>query len=323
MKTKIVAFGEIMLRLTPPDKNTVAASRSFDACYGGTESNVLVALSCLGDCTDYLTAVSDNALGEAVIRHLRSFGVGTDNIIVQGDTLGMYFLEEGFGPRGAKVIYNRRHSEVSKLDENAFDYDRIFDGCTLFHISGISFALSDSSRALALRLLKEAKERGICTSFDFNYRATLWSIEEAAEVYKKAAPFIDIMFCSSRDLTAFLDTTVEGFHRNFPCEYLVVREREIGAGGEQKAYASIYRKGFDAVSIAPSVFTPLERIGSGDAFTAGVLHILSNDKDATEKALEFGMACFVLKHTLKGDVFTLNENSINAYISNRSKDVIR
>lgn len=326
MDNKILSFGEIMLRLTPPDKALIAGCRTFDACYGGSESNVLVALSCLGHRTEYLTALPDNPLGEATVRHLRSYGVGTGHIIRSGDVLGMYFLEEGQGDRPSAVVYHRKYSEVAKLGPDAFDYDAVFAGCTLFHICGISFALSQSTRALAFRLVEEARARSIPVSFDFNYRGKLWTVEEAGEVFRRIVPLVDILFCSGLDLTAFLRTDAARFHRDWPCSTLIVRERELNADGSQCARAAAYRPGSGeapAAQIGPVRYQPLERIGSGDAFVAGALHVLSRDPDVLAEALEYGMACFVLKHTEKGDVFTLGDGAVRAYLSSRSKDVSR
>lgn len=322
----VVAFGEIMLRLTPPDKKMIYETRAFDACYGGTESNVLVCLSGLGNKTEYLTAIPQNELGNAVVKHLKSYGVGTENIIRSGDTLGMYFLEEGFGVRSANVVYNRRHSEISKLEKGAFDYDKVFENCDIFHISGISFALSENTKELCFEMLEEAKKRGIKTSFDFNYRSKLWSVTEAKAVYEKIIDYIDIVFCSERDLKTFLDIDKESFYERFNNEYLVVREREMLSDGKQKACVCVYhnKEGkISTVKACSGAFEVLERIGSGDAFAAGVLHSLKNDSEDIQKAAEFGIASFVFKHTVKGDVMSADEKTINSYLNNVSKDVSR
>ena len=173
MKHKILAFGEIMLRLTPPDHQMIALAGGFDGCYGGSESNVLVCLSALGHRTEYVSALPDNDLGTAAIRHLNGNGVGTQYILRTGHRMGMYFLENGFGDRGTKVVYDRAGSAAANLDAGAFDYDRLFADCRLFHICGISFAISPTARRLSFELVAEAKKRGIPVSFDFNYRGKL------------------------------------------------------------------------------------------------------------------------------------------------------
>ena len=326
MNDKILSFGEIMLRLTPPSHGLISESRAFDACYGGTESNVMVCLSCLGHNTEYITALPADDLGDATVRHLRSYGVETKHIIRSGDRMGLYFLEEGQGERATKVIYMRKGSEASKLDENAFDLDEIFEGCSLFHISGISFAISDGARRLSFRLLKEAKRRSIPVSFDFNYRGKLWAIEEAAKVYKEIIPYVDIVFCAEKDLTTFLGTGRERFHSEFSAPVLIVRERQWLS--DSRCAVSLYasrrtENGIKSFSIENTEFSAYEKIGSGDAFAAGVLHILSVDEDNIEEALRWGLGCFVLKHSQRGDVLTQSKSAIEAYITNFSKDVSR
>lgn len=326
MMGKVVAFGEIMLRLTPPNKNLIKEAKTFDAYYGGTESNVLVGLAALGHETDYITGLPDNDLGEAVLKHLRSYGVGTGHIVMRGDNLGMYYLEEGFGLRGAKVIYNRSHAEVNHLTEKDMDYDAIFKDCSIFHISGISFAISNNARALSFALIREAKKRGIAVSFDFNYRGKLWSIEEAKGIYQEILKSVDIVFCAKRDIETFLELPYEEFYNNYQPQYLITRERDVLNGNVHEAWASItvYKDGHkETFETKKRTFEVLERIGGGDAFAAGVLSEL-NRKDADcKKALQTGMACFVLKHTMKGDVLNPDKKIIAEIQMDTKKDVSR
>lgn len=323
MDHRIVSFGEIMLRLTPPGGQLIGLAHGFDGCYGGSESNVLVCLSSLGHRTEYLTALPDNDLGTAAIRHLAANGVGTGHILRSPDRMGVYFLENGFGSRGTKVIYDRQHSAVSLLDEGAFDYDAVFAGCSLLHICGISFAISPSARRLSFALVAEAKKRGIPVSFDFNYRAKLWTVAEAALVYQQIIPQVDILFCSQRDLQAFLHTDVDRFFAQYGCEYLVVREREVLSGDTHRAHASLYHREKAQVHSGQVTFPVLERIGSGDAFVGGVLHGLLENSADLQGALDCGMACFVLKHTQQGDVFTLGPGAVRDYCNSLAKDVSR
>ena len=326
MDKTILAFGEIMLRLTPPHRQCIDSTTVFEACYGGSESNVLVCLSHLGHRTEYLTALPDQELGDAAIRHLRAHGVGTEYILRGEGNMGMYFLEEGFGSRGTKVIYHRKHSLVSLQDSGAFDYDRIFARCGLFHICGISFAISPSARRLSFALVREAKKRGIPVSFDFNYRGRLWTTGEAAEIYREIVRQVDILFCSELDLKTFLGTGREGVEQVYAGKYCVIREREVLPDGTHCARAEILcRDGEEVrrVKGEPVEFPVLERIGSGDAFVGGVLHGLLTDGENPEGALKWGMACFVLKHTQRGDVFTMGKAAAEAVRSGEAKDVTR
>lgn len=325
MGNKVLAFGEIMLRLTPTNNNLINDCKNFDVYYGGTEANVLAGLSVFGEKTEYLTALPENELGDAVLKHLKSYGVGTEYIKRYGSVLGMYFLEEGFGDRQNNVIYNRSNSEITRLDEDSFDCNCIFQDCSIFHISGISFALSESVKKLCFKLLEEAKKRNILISFDFNYRSKLWSIEAAGDVYRKIIPYADIVFCSEKDLNVFLYTTASDFYDKYECKYLIVREREILPDGKHRAYVQGCVRQGDIVlrhQTEPYEFSVCERIGAGDAFDAGVLHIINNNGNL-EDAIKFGMSSFVLKHTIRGDVFTLNKELINNHINKSLGDVFR
>jgi len=304
----IVAFGEIMLRLTPPDSILNAAS--FDASYGGSESNVLVTLSSLGNATRYLTKLPDNDLGRGAVLHLQRYGVDCSRIISAGSNMGMYFFEPGFAARPAKVIYARKQAEVTTLQESDFDYDRVFADCDLFHISGISFALSPSVEAACFRLLTEAKKRNIPVSFDFNYRAKLWTVEQAAAVFGRIIPYTDIVFCSQRDLTAFLNVTKEAFFDCFPnVAYLVVRERDVLSRDTHRVRAQVYTKA-GSVAEAEKEFDVLERIGGGDAFAAGFLHGWLHFAGDIAHSLRFAVDCMVLKHTVRGDVLAARQEEI-------------
>lgn len=317
----VVAFGEIMLRLTP--SASILNASEYKAIYGGTESNVLAALSTFGNKTRYLTKLPDNDLGRGAIMHLKRYGVGCDSIISSGDNMGIYFLEKGFGCRNAKVIYSRKHSEVTTLTKSDFDFDAVFENAALFHISGISFALSDSVKDLCFCLLEEAKNRNIPISFDFNYRAKLWDTETAAAVYKKIIPFVDYVFCSSKDLDVFLNANLDDFfnlYNNAKC--LMVREREIVSQDKHIIKAKVYtEKGVVASSAKTAEI--LERIGGGDAFSAGFIHGLLNYGGNLQKALDFAVDCFVMKATLEGDVLYTSEREINALNIASSKDVTR
>ena len=197
---KVLAYGEIMLRLSTADYTRLEDTDNFDACYGGTESNVLVALSHLGDETSYISKVPNNALGEGVIRHLRKHNVGLEHLLVGGSTLGIYFLQPGFGSLPSKVIYHRKGAVVNTILEDDLCYDEIFNGVSWFHVTGISLAISENSKKVSIRLCKEAKKRGVKVSFDFNYRATLWTIDEAKVAFNEIMQYVDVCFGNQYDL---------------------------------------------------------------------------------------------------------------------------
>ncbi len=306
--SKILAYGEIMLRLST--QSNIADSDRFDACYGGTEANVLACLHALGHQVKYLSALPDTQLGQAVLNHLHGYGVETTDVKVCGDTLGIYFAENGNASRGSNVEYLRRHSEFTRLCAEDVDFDRLFDGVDMFHVSGISFALSDCSRELGFRLLDEARKRGAAISFDFNYRSKLWSVDDARKQLVKAAGAADILLASTLDLETFLRLTPREVFDNYPnCRYLAVRDRKALTSDKHSVSVSLYARDGRAFTLAETPFAVLEKIGGGDAFNGCLLHSLSQGWDI-KRATLFASAGFILKHQQRGDTFAANADEI-------------
>ena len=308
---KVLAFGEIMMRLHASN-GSIADSTVFDACYGGTEANVLACMSGLGHSTKYLTGLPDTELGQAVVRHLHRFNIDTSDVVTRGDVLGMYFVEDGTASRGSNVLYLRKYSEFTRLAEKDFDYDKIFEDVALFHISGISFALSDSSRKLAYRLCKEARMRGVKISFDFNYRAKLWSVDDARKQLVEAASHADILLASTLDLNTFLQMSDNEVFDKFPCQYLILRDRKVLSKAEHSVQVKVLAKttqGLDSYVFNETTFPVSEKIGGGDAFDGCMLHALLSGYDL-RKATLFGVAGFMLKHQQAGDTFSASEHDV-------------
>lgn len=327
---KVVAYGEIMMRLTPPNNSLLEDTNSLNVCYGGTESNVLVVLSHLKNKTSYLTKLPDNQLGEAVKRHLLRHEVGVSDIVYGGDMLGIYFMEEGFSTRPSSVLYHRKHAAVNTLTVDDFDYEKIFSDASWFHVTGISLAISEASKNVTLRLCEEAKKRNMIVSFDFNYRSTLWTLEEAKAVYKDIMKYVDICFGNAFDLSNFLDidTTdekagIKQFLNQYDVKYLIHTKRNILNANTQELSGHLYSIDNECHT-EPKSFEVLDRIGGGDAFVAGIIHVLNNDLGNVDEALSLGVNLGILKHLVSGDVLGLSEKEINKWLSNnKNKDVIR
>ncbi len=307
----VAAFGEILLRLSAENGKDLENSSAFGACYGGTEANVLACLTALGHNTEYLTALPDTGLGSGALNRLHSLGIHTTYAKIGGENLGLYFSESGKGSRGANVIYYRSTSEVTRLAESDFDYGKILEGVSLFHVSGISFALSESCTRVAFRFLEEAKKRNIPVSFDFNYRSKLWTIDRAKPVYRKIMPFADIALLSSLDLSAFLDTTAEGCLEKYGTKLVVVRDRKALSPTEHEVGVFAITKD-ETVKIPTFRFPVKEKIGGGDAFNGGFLHGYLAGMPLNE-AIRFALSCFTLKHTVAGDAFSPKIEDILAY----------
>lgn len=316
---KIVAFGEVLLRFTPQDNKTISEATGFNCFYGGSEANVAIGLSALSNSVCYITVLPDNALGVAVKNNLEKYGVDTSKIISRGDVLGSYYLQTGIAGISKSVLYSRKGSEVSKATvDTEFDYDAIFKDCDLFHISGISFALSENCRDLCFKIIDEAKNRGIPVSFDFNYREKLWKIDEAAKVFKEIIPLADIVFLSTKDINAFLDKiSPNELIRNNGCNYLIVRDRDESDSKHHIVDVRVYTKNGTEIQTTERLkneFDVKDRVGSGDAFAAGMIHALLKNKDDVDSAIDFALGTFIMKHIVEGDFLAVSEDEVKDFI---------
>ncbi|MDR3258175.1 MAG: sugar kinase [Fusobacteriaceae bacterium] len=327
---KIITFGEIMLRLTPPEYNKIDQTNTFMANYGGGEANVAVSLSHFGHKTYFMSKLPPNILGDAAIQHLRGYGVNTDYVVRGSTTLGIYFLETGFGGRPSKVIYNRKHSAITRIEKEEFNFEEIFSDATWFHVSGISLALGEQVREVLMECLEYCQKYNVTVSFDFNYRSKLWTIEEASESYKNVIPYVDVVFSSYFDCNTILgieanesiknlmEKRVDLFRKvikKYDIKYIFGTDRIVYSATENSLAGYCISETIEKYT-DPIRFNIYDRIGGGDAFASGIIHGLIKDFDAPDYALDFGLVTSVLKHTIYGDVCVLKCEDILDYMQN-------
>ncbi len=316
-----------MLRLTPTNFNKIIQSSNFDATYAGGEANVICSLSMFNHETKMVTKLPDNSLGEKVIRDMKSFGVDTKDIVKGEGRLGIYFLEQGHGLRNSEVIYDRKYSAISMANKNEFNIDKILEDVKLVHISGITPALSKELYEFSLELVKEAKDRNILVSYDSNYRAKLWSLDEARAFMLEVLPFVDIVFLGILDFKNILkyDVNMENdieielkklykqLFENYPnLKYMSSTKRTVNSTNNNSLQGFLFNKE-NLVKSKVYTFDILDRVGGGDSFTAGILHgLISNMK--CNDIIEFATAASVLKHSIVGDINVVDEKSINTLI---------
>ncbi len=333
-----------MLRLSTPDYATIDQTHSFLVNYGGGEANVAIALSHMGHQTCFLSKLPPNLLGDGAIAHLRSHGVDTRHIVRGSTTIGIYFLETGFGGRPSKVIYNRRHSAITRVEQSEFRWKEIFRDAAWFHVSGITLALGERVREVALRAVREAKEAGAIVSLDFNYRSTLWTVEEARASYKQFIPYADVVFGNDWDASTLLEIPFDAdtdlssvaakrqdvlkkMIEKYALQYVFCTDRVVYSATENSLAGNYFtmRDGrFVSGATAPVRFNIYDRIGGGDAFASGVIHGLLKNYADPDYAVEYGLNTSVLKHTIYGDAFTLSCADIEAFMhSNGDAEVKR
>ncbi|MBM7654328.1 sugar kinase [Neobacillus cucumis] len=337
---KIVTLGEIMLRFSTSLGERLSQTNHLNMHYGGAESNVAVALSNFGHDVYFMSKVPDNPLGLAVERHLRSFNVHTDYLLKGGERLGTYYLETGVGGRSAQVTYDRKYSSFSKLtlEELELDFDEVFSNADLFHISGITPALSERLKEMTLYALKKTREHGVMTSFDFNYRAKLWSHKEASETIQELLPYVDICSCGELDAVYLLgmeepsDSTnklerLHYYYKNIQEKYPNIQcfsstIREVLSASSNRLQGIFYRDGDLYQSKVYDINHIVDRVGAGDAFASGILHGIL-EKAAPQQIVSFATAAAALKHTIHGDCNAFSLEEIIAMAENESGKIVR
>jgi 2-dehydro-3-deoxygluconokinase len=320
---KVVTFGEIMMRLSPPGFLRFSQAHTFDVVYGGGESNVAVSLSNFGLQTEFVTRLPDNDIGHCAVMEMRKRNVGTQHIVYGGDRLGIYFLETGAVSRASKVIYDRSNTPISNIKPGMIDWEEVFKDASWFHWTGITPALSQSAADVCLEAIKTANKLGVTVSTDLNYRAKLWKYgKKPDEIMPELVEGCDVILGNEEDAE-------KHFHIH-PDEVDVTQGHSVDA----KAYQSVCRKVAERFPRAKKVITTLrgsisashnswagllfdgstfynsptyqithivDRVGGGDSFMGGLIFGLLTWPDDNQKALDFAVAASCLKHTIYGD----------------------
>ena len=313
MKNTILTFGELMIRLSPPSFQRFSQAREFEINYGGSEANVIVSLAQLGLSTRYLTRLPDNELGNSAMEALRKFNIDTSHINFGGERMGIYFLEKGTIGRASKVIYDRKYSSVTDINKNMFDWEKVMEDVFWLHCSGITPAISMSAAQFSADVIKIARQRKITVSVDINYRKNLWQYgSEPGEVMPELLESADIIIGGKDDTEKILgipkidlkdtEAVCKAWVKKFPnCKTVVLTERN-SISASHNTYGAKLWNGKNIFSSYTSDITPIvDRVGTGDAFTAGLIYGLVNYKDEYEKVLNFAVAAATLKHTIPGD----------------------
>lgn len=320
----LITFGEIMLRLSPPTNQRIGRCDSFEKHAGGAELNVASGVSLLGLRTGVITQLPNNDIGQFVKNRIRFSGVSDDYIIFDDNPdarLGIYFYENGAYPRKPKVIYDRRHSSIWKMKLEDVP-ESVYGSTRMFYTSGITLALNENLRSIAIEMIKKFKAAGAQIAFDVNYRATLWDEDTARETIKKVLPLVDILFISEESCRRMFakEGTLEDMHREFcrdfpNIKFIASSAREVISPKVHSFTSTIYSHETDTFYTEEPYknIDVVDRIGSGDAFCAGVLFGLLKYNDA-QKAMEFGNATCAVKNTIFGDLLVSDFNEINSMI---------
>ena len=317
----LVSFGEAMIRFTPPGNERLERTISLDITVGGAELNTAVGITCLGVSSEWVTALPDSGPGRMVARQARANGVGVANIHWTGEDegrTGLYFLEEGVDPRPSAVTYDRKDTAISRVNEGTFDWETILEGASVFHLSGITPALSPGARAACMAAVQVANRKGVLVSFDLNYRSKLWSEADARDAFVALVPRVDILFASRGALGTFfgiegareevLQTAIE---RLGVAAVTITRKKSKGSRRLKLQSLALGPSGVLAVSDWRDVEV-IDRLGGGDAFAAGFLAGYLENPAGLQRAVNLGAAASALKHTIPGDFLSATRAEIEA-----------
>ncbi len=324
---KLLAFGEVMLRLSPPGRELLMQTPRLDLWIGGAESNVATALARLGHDVGMATAVPDNDLGRGLVAVLRSHGIDTSTIRYAGDRLGLYFVTAGAGARATEVLYDRAGSAFAEAPTESWDWDALLDGVDRLHLSGVTPALGPVPARTAVAAARAASARGIAVSFDGNWRGKLWEKWDGdpRAILTGIVAEADLLFGNHRDIALLLGRDFTGNDRAraaaeaafaaFPRLQLIASTaRQVDTVDVNRLSARIDARDRAAQTADATIAGIVDRLGGGDAFAAGVLHALRSGW-GIDRAAETGLALAALKHSLPGDAALFRQADIDAYLA--------
>lgn len=327
----VLTFGELMLRLSPPDHLRIEQATSFGACYGGAEANVALSVALQGDAAAYVSIVPANRIGDCALRSLSAYGVDVSRVIREGDRLGTYFFEVGASQRMNAALYDRKYSAVSLASHEDFDWGSILDGVEVFYFSGVTPAISPEMAAACREALEECRRRAVTTVCDLNYRGKMWSPDAAQRVMRELMPLVDICIANDEDSrqalgivhgTGSLAYGIEelceyveiarDICRDYGCSLVASIVRDIACVERSKWMGLLYSdEGHESWTSPIYDMNVLEGVAAGDAFSAGLVYGLRHSMGMQE-LIDYAIAASVLKLTIRGDSNFVSHEEIEA-----------
>lgn len=338
MKEKIVTFGEIMLRMTRPNKERIIQGSAWKGLFGGSEANVAVSLAMFGDNVEYVTRLPNNKIGMACLNEIRKYNVGTDYIVHGGDRLGLYYYEESAALRNSSIVYDREDSSITTIKSGMIDWKKTFSETRLFHWSGISSAVSQGAADATNEAVEEAEREGITISCDINHRANLWKYgKDAHDVLLPIAQKSDIVFGTADEWKLITGITPPDFKATTPdypidgaayeeyfrkaskilpkAKKMIVALRNTLSANHHLLSGVIFADGKLYTTRIYDIDDVLDPMGVGDAFIAAYLHAHLKYGDDNQRCLNFSLAASALKNTIPGD-FNLSTEQEVEYLMN-------
>lgn len=318
--SRIVTFGELMLRLQPYNYERFVQCEHVEFTFGGGEANVAVSLANYGMDAAFVSKLPAHSIGQAAVNSLRRYGVDTSLITRGGDRVGIYFNEKGASQRGSVCIYDRAHSAIQLASSSDFDWDKIFEGVAWFHFTGITPALGPNVVEICKEACKAAKAKGVKISCDLNYRGKLWTRAQAREAMTELCQYVDVCISNEEDAKDVFGIEAEATdiyagelnHKGyksvakqladkFGFEMVAITLRESHSAFDNGWSAMLYNVAKDEYCFSKKYnLHIIDRVGGGDSFGGGLIYSLLSGKD-TQAAVEFAVAASALKHSIEGD----------------------
>lgn len=313
MSGRIVCFGEILLRLAAPDRGHLFQTARLDAHFGGAEANVAVALARIGVSASVVTTLPHGPVGDAALETIRAAGVEVGGVRRSDGRLGLYYLSPPSGPRGAHIVYDRLDSVFAAAAADAYDWPTLLDGAAWLHLSGIIPAIGPGAAGLSLAAIAAARAAGVGVSFDGNFRASMWArwCADPAPILIDHVAQADLLIGNHRDIALLLGEPQDGdtpdarrraadaaFAR-FPGLGTIASTNRQVIDADTHVLSARVDQRHDAFETDPvTVGGIVDRIGTGDAYAAGVLAGIANGPQAAART---GLALAALKHATQGD----------------------
>lgn len=307
----LITFGEIMLRLSPPRHDRITDSDVFEKRAGGAELNVAGGVALLGLRTGIISKLPHNKLGVYIKNRIRYTGVSDDFLIYDDSPearLGLYYYEMGAAPRKPTIVYDRKEASITRIKLEEIP-EEVYGSARMFHVSGISLALCENMRNVAIELIRRFKQAGAMISFDVNYRANLWTEEQARETIKSILPMVDVLFVSEESSRRMFQKTGEvhdilkSYTQEYGVKFVAATQRTVISPRQHDFTSILYSAADDTFYTEPPYknIDVIDRIGSGDAYVAGVLFGLLKYNDPGV-AMRVGNANSSVKNTVPGDL---------------------
>lgn len=324
MNKRVVTFGEVLMRLSPPGLQRLQQASEFKIVYAGAEANVAASCAHFGLPAEHVTVFPDNDIGAAAIRQLSSHGVLINHIQQTPGRIGIFFYENAASLRSPKIIYDRFHSAFSQVQPGSIDWDEILKDAQWFHWTGITPAISANAASVCKEALQSARKNGVKISGDINYRRVLWQYGKSAnEVMPELIEYCDLIVGGQEDFKNCIGLEESSFEvacnkvaKQFPSiKKIATTERETVSSSHQFITGVLWNKGHLYLSRKHELFPIVDRVGAGDAFMAGLIYGELTGRE-NQQTLEFATAACALKHTIEGDVNIASVGEVEALVQN-------